>query len=91
MERYECLARRVAPYDLRKGSELRRFLAGLLTEKFFIERASQRIDLERELVGRDCDVELEHATYDSDRYDHPLVVVQAIHPMTPLPPKKGTP
>lgn len=91
MDRYECLARRVASYDLSKGSDLRRFLAGLLTEKFFIDRASQTIDLERELVGRECDVELEHATFDCDRYDHPLVVVQAIHPMTPVQVAKGKP
>jgi len=80
MGRYECLARRVVPHDLRKGSEMRRFLAGLLTEGYFVERASQTVDLERELVGRECEVELVHAAFDSDRYSHPLVVVQSVRP-----------
>ena len=80
MNRYECLARRVVPHDLRKGSEMRRFLAGLLTENYFVERANQTVDLERELVGRECEVELIHAAFDSDRYQFPLVVVQSVRP-----------
>ena len=80
MKRYECLARRVVSHDLRKGSEMRRFLAGLLTENYFVERASQTVDLKQELVGRECEVELIHAAFDSDRYSHPLVVVKSIRP-----------
>jgi len=83
MDDYECLARKVLPLDLKVGSELRRFLEGLLGSGYFAGKSNQRIDLEAELVGKLCEVQLVHAKHDDEKYSFPLVDVEAIYPRTP--------
>jgi len=86
MENYECLARKVLPLDLKAGSELRRFLSGLLGTEYFRGKSNQAIDLNSELANKPCEVVLIHAKFDEDRYDFPLVDVESVHPPTPEPP-----
>ena len=86
-ENYQCLARKVLPFDLKEGSELRRFLEGWLGADYFKARSNQRTDLEAELVGKLCEVELIHAAFDEDKYNFPLVDVAAVYP--PKPTKEG--
>jgi hypothetical protein len=85
MENYECLARKVLPLNLKASSDMRRFLSGFLGAAYFKNKSNQTIDLEKELVGRLCEVELIHAKFDEERFDFPLVDVEALHPPTPEP------
>ena len=85
LENYECLARKVLPFDLKVGSELRRFTTGLLGSDFFTSKSNQCIDLEVELVGKLCEVVLFHAKHDNDKYSFPLVDVEAMYPRIPEP------
>ena len=80
MENWECLARRVLPLDLRAGSELRRLLSGLLGMDYFRGKSNQAIDLKDVLVGQLCEVDLIHSKHDEERFDFPLVSVEAIYP-----------
>ncbi len=85
---FECLARKVVPVDLKSGSPMRRFLEGLLGAKYFKDRANQGVDLKALLEGRVCEVELIHAKHDEDRFDFPLVDVEAIYPTSEPTPVK---
>ena len=82
-ERYECLARKIVPVDLRSGSVLRKLIEDLLGTNFFKNKSDQEIDLRLVLVGQKCEVELIHVKHDEDRYDWPLVDVNAVYPPTP--------
>ena len=86
---FDCLARKVLPLDLKAGSELRRFLAGLLGQEFFRSRSNQPVDLEGELFGKLCEVKLVHAKFDEENYSFPLVDVESMNP-TPSEPQQGT-
>ena len=85
MENYECLARKVMPLDLKSGSLMRRFLESLLGANFFKSKSNQPVDLQKILVGQLCWVELIHAKHDEDRFDFPLVDINAIEPRQPEP------
>lgn len=89
MENYECLARKVLPLELKAGSELRRFLSGLLGQDYWRSKSNQAIDLEHELVGRRGEVVLIHAKFDEDNYSFPLVDVEAMHSPRPEPLESG--
>lgn len=82
MENYDCKARKVVPMDLKSGSELRRFLEGLLGSGYFSQRSNQAIDLRSVLEGQACEVVLIHAKHDEECYKHPLVDVLEIFPLT---------
>jgi hypothetical protein len=81
MENYECLARKVVPVDLRTGSPMRTFLEGLLGCQYFKGKSNQAIDLQKLLVGQLCEIELIHTKHDEERFDFPLVDVEAMHPL----------
>ena len=82
-EDYECLARKVMIVDLKAGSVMRRFLEGLLGQEFFKTRLNKLIDPKVILEGKLCEVELFYAKHDEDKYDFPLVDVEAIYPRQP--------
>jgi hypothetical protein len=91
MENYECLARKVVPVDLRAGSPMRTFLESLLGPQYFKSKSNQAIDLHKLLVGQLCEVDLIHAKHDEDRFDFPLVDIDAMHPPQPEQPKEADP
>lgn len=78
-ERYECLARKIVPVDLRPGSAMRKMIESLLGPDFFKGKSDQPIDMRALLVGRACEVVLVHAKHDDDRYDWPLVDVECVY------------
>jgi hypothetical protein len=88
-ENYECLARKVVPVDLRAGSPMREFLEGLLGPAYFKSKSNQAIDLQKLLLGQECEVELIHAKHDEEKYDFPLVDVESIRPAIPELPKEA--
>jgi hypothetical protein len=77
MENLTTLAGRGFKLNLNPGSDLRNFLGGLLGVWFFLTGSGQKFDLET-LIGRECEVKLEHF-YGKD-YEKPLVVVAAVYP-----------
>ena len=91
MPNFECLARKVLPLDLKAGSELRRFLSGLLNTEFWRSKSNQPVDLGKELIGKRCEVVLIHAKHDEDKFDFPLVDVESLHPPRPEPVKESDP
>ncbi len=91
LENYECLARKVVPVDLKSRSPMRTFLEGLLGLNYFKSKSNQAIDLQKLLVGQLCEIDLIHTKHDEDRFDFPLVDVEAVYPPTPDQPKEGEP
>jgi len=83
MPDYDCLARKVLPLDLKSGSALRRFLEGLLGSGYFSKRSNQKIDLKPILEGQPCEVVLIHPRHDEEKFTHPMVDVEEMHPVTP--------
>src|SRR5258708_12870081 len=88
MERYECCARGIFPFDLSSGSQLRRFLQNLLGYQFFVEHSNQRIDLNTVLQDMNCEIDLVHGKHD-EKYDWPMVLFENISPVAPA--NKGQP
>jgi hypothetical protein len=88
MERYECCARAVFPFDLEDGSPLRCFIENLLGKKWLENLAGQRVDLNALLSGRDCEIDLIHGKHDDD-YDWPMVLVESVRPV-PAPVEEPT-
>ena len=77
MENLTCLAGRGFKLNLNPGSDLRNFLGGLLGAGFFLNGSGKKFDLET-LIGRECEVKLEH--HQGKGYDKPLVMVAAVYP-----------
>ena len=77
MENLNTMAGRNFKLNLNPGSELRNFLGSLLGGRFFLNSSGQKFDLET-LIGRECEVKLEH--YCGKDYDKPMVVVAAVYP-----------
>ena len=84
MERFECCARAILPFDLEYGSPLRRFAEDLLGKSFFEERGGQSIDLNAVLRDKECEIDLLHGKHD-DNYDWPMVLVANVYPVTSTP------
>lgn len=77
MEHLNTLAGRNFKLNLNHGSELRNFLGCLLGGRFFLNTSGQKFDLES-IVGRECEIKLEH--FCGKDYDRPLVVVAVMYP-----------
>ena len=91
MDHLNTLAGRNFKLNLNPGSDLRNFLGCLLGPQFFLNSSGQKFDLES-LIGRECEVRLEH--FCGRDYDRPLVVVAAMYPpkslrLTPAIPREG--
>jgi hypothetical protein len=76
-DRLDAMAGRSFKLDVNPGSDLRNFLVGLLGQQFFTARSGQKVDLES-LVGRECEIQLEH--YWGKDFEKPLVVVARVAP-----------
>ncbi len=77
MSHLTCMAGRNFKLDLNPGSELRNWLSGLLSSRFFKENSGKKIDLES-LIGRECEIVLEH--YQGAKFDKPMVIVAELYP-----------
>ena len=83
LENFDCRARKLLDLDLSSGSDMRYFLSGLLGREFFSSRSNQSVDLERELVGKPCEISLFHKrTPSTKKHKFPFVDVDYMRPVT---------
>lgn len=74
----ECRAGKNFQLSFKPGSDLRNFLAPILGPEFFKNNSAQKLDLEKELMGKAGVVSLSHFVGESN--GKPFVVVDSFEP-----------
>jgi len=91
MDHLNTVAGRNFKMNLNPGSDLRNFLGSLLGPQFFRDSSGQKFNMES-LIGRECEVKLEH--FCGRDYEKPMVMVAGMYSpgslrLTPETPKEA--